>query len=113
MEYFRLLWELNQIYISGLYYSTVVIAGVLCERMCHDILTRNSIRVKDEPCLGYLINLLTEKNLIKGETKTEMEKIRKKRNSYVHPAKKKTDTQKDALEMVECISRILHNEFQI
>jgi len=113
MEYFRILWELNQIYISGLYYSTVVLAGVLCERMCHDILARNSIKPKDRSCLNDLIRLIEKKKLAKKRTITHMDKIRDKRNSYVHPAKKKRNTEKTALDMIERISKILHYEFHI
>jgi hypothetical protein len=113
MGYFRLLWELNQIYISGLYYFTVVAAGVLCERMCYDVLARNLVKVKDGARLCDLIELLAKKGLIKSETKTEMDKIRKKRNSYVHPKKKRMEIKKDAREMIERISKILQNEFRM
>lgn len=115
MEYFRIFWELNQIYISGLYYSTVVTAGVLCERMCHDILEKNSIKAKKKACLGDLIRLLSANHLVKTETLAEMKEIRKKRNSYVHPSKKKSDSKKeeDALKMIERISKILNNEFRV
>lgn len=113
MPYFRLFWELNQIYISGLFYFTVVAAGVLCERICHDILSKNSVKIKDKACLYDLINLLSKKNLIKKETKIEMTAIRKKRNSYVHPQKKKIDVEKDAIEMIGRSSNILKNEIRI
>lgn len=65
MPYFGLFWELNQIYISGLFYFTVVAAGVLCERICHDILSKNSVRIKDKACLNDLITLLSKRKLIK------------------------------------------------
>jgi hypothetical protein len=88
MEYFRILWELNQIYLSGLYYSTVVLAGVLCERMCHDILARNSIKPKDRSCLNDLIRLIEKKG---GQEKNHNSHGQDKRNSYVHPARSKKE----------------------
>jgi len=113
IPYFRLFWELNQIFISGLYYFTVVAAGVLCERMCHDILDKHSIAPKKRACLHDLITLLSKNNLIKKDSEVEMTEIRKKRNAYVHPRAKKKDVEKDALEMIERTARILKNEFQV
>ena len=42
MEYFKIYWELMQLYINGLFYSTVVLSGVLSERICYDILYKSS-----------------------------------------------------------------------
>lgn len=113
MEYFKVFWELNQIYISGLYYSTVVTTGVLCERMCYDVLAKNSIKVRNGLGLSNLIRLLSKNNLVKTDTLVEMEEIRKKRNAYVHPKKIKTNTEQeqDAGEMIERITKVLKNEF--
>ncbi|MDH5460989.1 MAG: hypothetical protein OEX09_02015 [Candidatus Bathyarchaeota archaeon] len=111
--YFRLFWELNQVFISGLYYFTVVAAGVLCERMCHDILDKHSVVPKKNACLHDLIALLSKKHLIKKDSEVEMIEIRKMRNAYVHPREKKKDVEKDALEMIERTARILKNEFQV
>jgi hypothetical protein len=113
MAYFRLFWELNQIFISGLYYFAVVAGGVLCERMCHDILDKHSVKPKKRACLHDLIVLLSKKHLIKKDTEAEMLEIMKKRNSYVHPRESKKDIEKDALEMIERTARILKNEFQV
>ena len=86
-EYFKLYWELRQLYINGLYYSTVVLAGVLCERMCYDILSKQRISINENnlseeqiSCLYKinlfdLINLLHSWNLIKDDTKREMIEI--------------------------------------
>ena len=111
MEYFRIFWELNQIYIAGLYYTTVVATGVLCERMCYDILENKSIKVEDGLGLFKLIQLLSKEGLVKAESIVEMDAIRKKRNSYVHPKKKITTAEKDAEEMIARITKVLHNEF--
>jgi hypothetical protein len=111
MEYFRIFWELNQIYIAGLYYTTVITTGVLCERMCYDILARKTVEVEDGLGLFALIKILSDKSLVKKETLIEMEAIRKKRNAYVHPKEKITTAEKDAEEMISRITKVLHNEF--
>lgn len=110
-EYFRLFWELNQIFIAGLYYSTIVLTGVLCERICLDLLDQHSITLKKDG-LYELINCLSDKKLIKSNSQKEMEKIRKKRNKYVHPKTGKKPVEKDALEIIESISIVLRNEIQ-
>lgn len=125
MDYFRLYWELNQLYINGLFYSAAVLAGVLCERICYDILSNQKIALgqktlsKEQIACLYKINLidiiklLREWDLIKEDTRREMQLINDKRNQYVHPAKRKPDAQKDSLEMIQGISKILKNEFEV
>jgi hypothetical protein len=108
--YFRIFWEFNQIYIAGLYYSTVVTAGVICERVCLDILERNTIKHKKTAGLAKLIQLVSKHKLAKQESITEMKKIHKKRNEYVHPNMTATNNEKDALDMVKGISIVLRNE---
>lgn len=126
-EYFKLYSELMQLYINGLYYSTTVLSGVLCERICYDILCKKKISLEDKPLsqkqiaclfemfLRPMFELLHEWGLIKKETKEEMHKINDKRNEYVHPKKTKTEAekQKDALEMMQRITKILVNEFEV
>jgi len=126
MEYFRLYWELMQLYINGLFYSTVVLSGVLSERICYDILSHQKIAIQDkalsEEQIMYLykmnlfdiIQMLGKWSLIKEDTRKEMIEINNRRNSYVHPSKTGTlDIQKDAKEMIERISKILENEFEV
>jgi len=113
MAYFRVFWELNQIYIAGLYYITVIATGVLCERMCYDILAKNRVRAKDGLGLSNLIQLLSMNHLAKPDTLVEMREIRKKRNSYVHPKKKIINIEKDASKMIARITKVLHNEFAV
>ena len=60
-----------------------------------------------------LILLLHSWGLIKEETKKEMKKINNKRNQYVHPKKGKLNKQQDSLKMIERITKILQNEFEI
>jgi hypothetical protein len=126
MEYFRLYWELMQLYINGLFYSAVVLGGVLSERICYDIISQQEIIVSgkeklSEEQIGCLfkinlfdiIQLLSKWNLIKEDTKKEMIEINNKRNAYVHPSKTASlNAQKDSKEMITRISRILENEFK-
>lgn len=113
-----------QLYTNGLYYSTVVLSGILCKRICYDVLTKSRINVEEKPLspeqtacffemnLAYLFQLLFDWGLIREETRRLMWEINQKRNEYVHPKKGKLDSQKDALEMMKKITRILVNEFQ-
>jgi hypothetical protein len=126
-EHFRLYYELMQLYINGQFYSTVVLSGVLSERICYDILSKQEIILKDkgrlseeQVCSLYkmnlydIIELLTKWNLIKNSTRSEMIKINNKRNMYVHPSKTQTlNSVKDSKEMIERISKILENEFEV
>jgi len=125
MEYFRLYYELMQLYVNGLYYSTIVLSGVLCERICYDVLSEKKMSLDDKPLsqeqiaclfemnLAYLFQLLHKWGLIKKETQEEMWKVNQKRNEYVHPKKSKPNAQKDALEMIKRITKILVNEFEV
>ena len=45
MPYFGLYHELVQLYTNGLFYSAIVMSGVLCERVCYDILSKQKIRL--------------------------------------------------------------------
>ena len=108
--YFRIFWEFNQIYIAGLYYSTVVTSGIMCERVCLDILDKKKVKHKKRACLGKLIQLIEKNKLAQVESIKEMKKIQKKRNEYVHPNMTASNNQKDALEMVKSISTVLRNE---
>lgn len=127
MDYFKLYWELIQLYINGLFYSTVVLSGVLCERVCYDVLSKAKIRIEEREVLSEdditclykmnlydLIMLLEKWKLIKGKTKANMIEINNKRNSYVHPTKSRTlDARKDSFDMIRRISGILENEFVV
>lgn len=116
-----------QLYINGQFYSTVVLSGVLSERICYDILSKQEIILKEkgrlseeQVCSLYkmnlhdIIELLTKWNLIKNSTRSEMIKINNKRNMYVHPSKTQTlNSVKDSKEMIDRISKILENEFEV
>jgi hypothetical protein len=125
MDYFKLYSELMQLYTNGLFYSTIVLSGVLCERICYDILSRQRIMLENgqlseeqiaclyELNLRYLIELLSNWRLIKEETRLEMIKINDKRNEYVHPKESGLNARKDSLEMMKMITKILANEFEV
>jgi hypothetical protein len=63
--------------------------------------------------LAYLFQLLYDWGLIKKETQDEMWEVNRKRNEYVHPKKSRPDAPKDALKMIERITKILANEFEV
>ena len=108
--YFKIFWEFNQIYIAGLYYATVTTAGVLCERVCLDKLIKKKIKHKKGIRFVKMIALIEDNKLAKNDSITEMAKIRKMRNKYVHPSMTEVDNQQDALEMVKSIAIVLRNE---
>ena len=124
-EYFKLYWELVQLYTSGLFYSAVVLGGVLSERICYDILATQSITIGDkgeltQEQISYLfklnlrdiIEVLAQWKLIKDETRKLMIQVNDKRNSYVHPTKtEKVDAKKDAKEILIKVSEIISKEF--
>ena len=127
MEYFPLYYELMQLYINGFYYSTIVLSGVLCERICYDVLSKKKISVEArslsleqiaclfEMFLRPMFELLYEWDLIKKGTRNEMHLINDKRNEYVHPkkSKSKAQKQKDAFETIKRITKILASEFEV
>ena len=125
-EYFKLYYELFELFTNGFYYSTIVLAGVLCERICYDILAKQNIQVGKnknlspeqigclyEMNLSYLITLLHKWGLIKEKTKKEMYNLNMTRNQYVHPKKADKNLEKDALIMFKRITKVLSNEFEM
>lgn len=125
-EYFKLYSELFDLYTNGFYYSTIVLTGVLCERICYDILSNQKIRIGENEYLSpeqieclfemnlfYLISLLNKWELIKDETKDEMIEVNNQRNRYVHPKKKGNTLRQEALGMLKKITKVLKNEFEM
>ena len=43
----------------------------------------------------------------------EMRLINEKRNQYVHPTKSRPDAQRDSLEMIQRVAKILRTEFEV
>ncbi len=124
-EYCKLYLELIGLYANGFSYSAIVLSGVLCERICYDILSTKKIGIEDKPlskdqiaCLfemniASLFKLLLEWNLIDEATMKTMFQVNNKRNEYVHPKREKSDIQKDAYDMVQKITEILISQFQV
>ena len=103
-----------------------MLAGVLCERICYDILSKQKIRVGEKENLSseqieclfeinlfHLISLLNKWGLIKDETKAEMIELNNTRNRYGHPKKAGNTLRQDALEMFKRITNVLRNEFEM
>jgi hypothetical protein len=123
LKYFGIYAELIQLYISGLFYSTVVLAGTLCERICFDILSTQKIQVEGNylsedqiSCLydrdfSRNVTLLSKWGAIEEETHDEMFQVYQKRIAYAHPKMKNINPKKDALDMIKKVTKILVNEF--
>jgi hypothetical protein len=120
LEYFRLYHELLQVYLSGLFYSTVVLSGVLCERICFDILSTQKITLNNRQLTEEEISCLYEMNfnkvaellymwgLIEKETKDVMHIIYDKRNRYTHPKMKAIKPEQDSLDVLKKIKENHH-----
>ena len=123
LKYFPIYSELLQAYVNGLFYSTVMLAGTLCERICFDILSMQKLQVNGrnltEKQINHLYekdfsrvnNLLYEWDLIEKETHDEMFKIYEKRIKYVHPKMKDIDPERDSLDMLKKVTKVLVDEF--
>jgi len=123
LRYFAIYSELVQLYVNGLYYSTVVLAGTLCERICFDILSLQKIQVGDKPLSAEQISCLYDRDisknlkllyswgLIEKESNDEMFQIYQRRIDYAHPKMKGINPKKDSFNMIKKITKILINEF--
>jgi hypothetical protein len=123
LKYFPIYSELLQAYINGLFYSTVMLVGTLCERICFDILSMQKIQVdgKDlsEEQISHLYekdfnrvnNLLYAWGLIGKDTHDTMFMIYQKRIQYVHPKMKDIHPERDSLDMLKKIVKVLIDEF--
>ena len=123
-EFVRFMPELLQLYINGLYYSAIALAGVTAERFCFDLVNMADFRIDDkvlsneekEAVMGMrfvdLIDLLSEWSLIQDSTKGKLHEIRRTRNRYVHPNAPPFDMAKnDAKRLIQLACEIAENEF--
>ena len=123
-EFVRFMPELLQLYINGLYYSTIALAGVTAERFCFDLVNMADFRIDDkvlsneekEAVMGMrfvdLIDLLSKWSLIQDSTKGKLHEIRRTRNIYVHPNAPPFDMAKnDAKRLIQLACEIAENEF--
>lgn len=123
-EFVKFMPQLFQLYMYGMYYSTIALAGVTAERLCLDLLHMADIQVdkrtlsnKKKQAIARmhfvdLIDLLSKWKIIKGSTKRKLHAIRKTRNKYLHPRQPPFQTEKaDAKHLVELTCEIAKNEF--
>jgi hypothetical protein len=123
LKYFPIYSELVQAYTNGLFYSTVMLAGTLCERICFDILSMQKVQVNGQDLTEDQISHLYEKDfnrvnrllyawgLIEKDTHDEMFEIYGKRIQYVHPKMKNIDPKRDSLDMLKKVTKVLVEEF--
>lgn len=123
-EFVKFMPELLQLYINGLYYSTIALTGVTAERFCFDLVNMADFRIDGkmlskeekqavmEMRFADMIDLLSEWSLIQDSTKSKLHEIRKTRNRYVHPNPPPFDTAKnDAKRLVQLTCEIAKLEF--
>jgi hypothetical protein len=89
--------ELFQLYIHGLFYSTIALCGVAAERLCVDLVAITPIEVNGKHLsdaqkesisnmrLVDLIDTLFEWKIISSDSKERLQEVRQIRNKYVHP----------------------------
>jgi len=123
-EFVKFMPQLFQLYMYGMYYSTIALAGVTAERLCLDLLHMADIQVdgrtmsnKKKQAIVKMhfvdfIDLLSKWKIIKGSTRNKLHAIRKTRNKYLHPRQPTLQTEKaDAKHLVELTCEIAKNEF--
>lgn len=123
LKYFPIYSELLQAYVNGLFYSTVMLAGTLCERICFDILSLSKIQLNGKDLTEEQLSHLYEKdfsrvnklllswNLIEEDSYKEMFQIYQKRISYVHPKMKGINPERDSLDVLKKVTKVLVEEF--
>lgn len=123
-QFVRFMPELLQLYINGLHYSAIALAGVTAERFCLDLVNLADIeidgkRLSNEEKVAIsdmrfsdLIDLLSIWSLIQDTTKTRLHEIRKTRNRYVHPQQPPFQTaETDAKRLIVLACEIAETEF--
>jgi hypothetical protein len=123
-EFVKFMPELLQLYINGLYYSAIALAGVTAERFCLDLVNLAEIQVDArtlsneekravaEMRFSDLIDLLEKWNLIQDSTKTKLHEMRRTRNKYMHPQQPPFETaEADAKRLIELACDIAETEF--
>jgi hypothetical protein len=123
-QFVRFMPELFQLFINGLYYSTIALAGVTAERFCIDLILMTDFKVdgrslsdEDKQAITEmrffdLIQLAAKWQLIHESTKTKLHDIRKTRNKYVHPRHPPFQAAKtDAERLIKSLSEIAEVEF--
>lgn len=123
-QFVKFMPELFQLFINGLYYSTIALAGVTAERFCIDLVLMTDFKVNDrslseqekqaitEVRFFDLIELVTKWQLIHESTTTKLHDIRRTRNKYVHPQQPPFQTAKtDAERLIKSLCEIAEVEF--
>jgi hypothetical protein len=96
-KFVRLLDEAYKSFLLGLYYSTISLCSIATERLCYDILEKSSMKF-NERIINYknkkkffkipysaLLELLHGIGLVTGQTESDMFKMNRIRQRYVHP----------------------------
>lgn len=124
IPFFDLVSEARSLYIEGFYYSTVALCGVIGENICRTIVESAEITINHKKLenrnplikldFSALNNILIGLNLISQNSYRNLEIIRKLRNDYLHgkTLSNITNAKKDAEISINCIIKILKNEFK-
>ena len=123
-QFVKFMPELFQLFINGLYYSAIALAGVTAERFCFDLVLMADLRVDGRTLSGEekeaitemrfldLIDLLSKWQLVQKTTKAKLHSIRSTRNKYIHPQRPPFDIAKaDAERLIRFLCDIAEIEF--
>ena len=86
-------------------------AGVLCEKLCQDLLLKNGRKIEAKP-ITFFFRILEKDKLVKPDTLNAMQKIWEKRVRYLHSYNQEASFE-DASIAVQQIGVVLKNEFQV
>jgi hypothetical protein len=123
-EFVRFMPELLQLYINGLCYSAIALAGVTAERFCFDLVNMADFKIDGKLLSNEekqavmemrfidLIDLLSKWSLIQDSTKRKLHEIRRTRNEYVHRNRPSSEMAKtDAKRLIQLACEVAETEF--
>jgi len=123
-QFVRFIPELFQLYIHGLFYSTIALCGVVAERLCIDLVAITSIEVggkrltdaqKESICNMRLVDLIDTLfiwEIISSNSKDWLQEVRQIRNKYVHPNPPPFEAAKpDAEKVLKLLCEVVRIEF--
>lgn len=122
--YYLLIREARENYISGYYHSTIAMVGIIAERFSKELEDNMDFKLNGEKIsLKKLfrndlnqykrLKLLLHGKLIKPKIFSNLDKIRKLRNNYIHYNKKVSDlkAKKDSLKALKLFIEVLNFRF--
>lgn len=108
--------EIIQLYVNGLFFSTVAICGATIERICFDLFRAHQ---KCDMCseifqhlnFNHVVDFLFKKKMIKQKTRNKLFQINDLRKKYVHfKESSKLNPEKDAKKAMKLLLEVFESE---